>query len=196
MKWTEPPNQDEFDALLAWLDPDRDRAGTILYEEIRVKLIKIMVRRQCCAADELADETINRVSHKVKDIAPDYVGNPAPYFYGVLKNVWHEWIKSPHPPPPPPPPPDPNQEEVERTHQCLQKCLATLDPKDYDLILKYFEKEKRAKITYRKELADARGITLNALRMTVHRINAILKKCIVDCLNNAGANEVGDVLAG
>jgi DNA-directed RNA polymerase specialized sigma24 family protein len=189
VKKTEPPNQEEFDALLAWLDPDRDRAGVILYEEIRVKLVKIMERRQCWAADELADETINRVSHKVKDIAPTYVGNPALYFYAVLRKVYQEWLRDPQPDPLPPDPlpePDP-REDIERIHDCLQMCLKELDPADHGLILKYYEKDKGAKIDHRKELAESRGLTQNALRMRVHRINAVLYKCIVKCLDETEA---------
>lgn len=201
MKWTEPPDQDEFDALLAWLDPDRSRAGTILYEEIRVKLIKIIVRRQCYVAEELADETINRVSHKVKDIAPDYVGNPALYFYGVLKKVYQEWLKWLKDQKlrldrmPPPRPPEPS-EDVERVHGYLERCRQELDFEDREVILTYYEHDKGAKIAHRKKMADGLGITLNGLRMRIHRINRELKKCIVDCLNKAVANEAGDVLAG
>ena len=88
-------------------------------------------------------------------------------------------------------------EDVELIHEYLDKCRQRLeDPEDRDVILKYYEKEKRAKIDHRKQLADSLGITLNSLRMRIHRINAILQKCIVDCLNDAGATEAGHVLAG
>jgi DNA-directed RNA polymerase specialized sigma24 family protein len=200
VKKSEPPSQEEFDALLAWLDPDRDCAG-VKHEEIRSKLIKILERRQCYVAEELADETINRVSHRVKDVTPTYVGDPALYFYGVLKNVYKEWSKwwrekqtsldnVPQPAPEP-------AEDVELIHEYLDKCRQELeDPEDRELILKYYEKEKRARIDNRKQLADGLGVTLNNLRIRIHRINAILQKCIVDCLNDAGSAEAGNVLAG
>lgn len=184
--------------MLAWLDPDRDRAGVILYEEIRVKLVKILERRQCYAAEELADETINRVSHKVQDIASTYKGNPALYFYGVLKKVyqeWLKWVKEQKTRLDALPPTLPEQgEDVERVHAYLERCTQELDPEDRELIMKYYEHEKRAKIDHRKELADGLGITLNNLRMRVHRINLDLRKCIVDCLNLSEAT--GHVLAG
>jgi RNA polymerase sigma factor (sigma-70 family) len=198
VKKSEPPSQEEFDALLAWLDPDRDCAGA-KHEEIRSKLIKILERRQCHAAEELTDETINRVSHRVKDIVGTYAGDPALYFYGVVKNVYKEWLKwrreeptslddavaAPEP-----------AEDVQRIHDYMEKCRGELEnPEDRDLILKYYEKEKRAKIDHRKQLADGLGITLNNLRIRIHRINAILQKCIVDCLND-GSAEAGNVLAG
>ena len=199
VKNTDPPNQDEFDALLAWLDVDRERAG-VKYEEIRSKLIKILERRQCNAAAELTDETINRVSHRVKDIAPTYVGDPALYFYGFQKNVYKEWLKWWRDEPArlddrPVAAPEP-AEDVELIHEYLDKCRRELeDPEDRDLIVKYYEKEKRAKIDHRKKLADSLGITLNNLRMRIHRINALLQKCIIDCLNEGGSAEAGHVLA-
>lgn len=172
--------------MLDWLDPDRERAGE-KYELIRAKLMKILERRQCYAAEELADETINRVSHRVKDIAPTYEGDPALYFYGVLRNVHLEWLHEVHPIPNPDPGywPDPNDDskDDDRVHECLEECLTKLDPADRETILTYFEKSGRAKIDYRKELAAKLKITLNTLRMKVHRINAKLRECINDCLD-------------
>jgi DNA-directed RNA polymerase specialized sigma24 family protein len=188
VKRTEPPTPEEFNRLLEWLDPDRERAGE-KYEEIRRKLIKIMIWRQCWVAEELADETINRVSHRVKDVAPTYVGDPALYFYGVLRNVYREWLRDE--PPIPDPPPEPIEDQI---HDCLDECLEKLDAEDHKLILEYYDNEKRARIKHRKELADERGITLNTLRMKVHRINAKLEECIVVCLNES--SEAGHVLAG
>jgi DNA-directed RNA polymerase specialized sigma24 family protein len=199
VKKTEPPNQEEFEALLAWLDPDRGLAGE-RYEEIRRKLIRILVRRQCHAAEELADETINRVSHRVQGVANTYVGDPALYFYGVAKKVYKEWLRwlreaNTRLDAKLLPPRDPS-EDVERIYAYLERCRQELDPEDGELILKYYEKQKRAKIDHRKKLADGLGITLNSLRMRVHRINLILQKCIVDCLNDTQVTGAGHVFAG
>jgi len=70
--------QEAFDNLLAWLDPDRERAGQ-KYEDIRFKLIRNFARRGCSIAEDLTDETINRVSRKALEIAQAYVGDPALY---------------------------------------------------------------------------------------------------------------------
>src|SRR5260370_17001420 len=87
--------QDAFDRLLDWLDADRNRAGT-RYEEIRCRLIKVFTGRGCMAAEELADETINRVAAKVGEVALDYAGDPASYFYGVCQNVHFEYVRKKH----------------------------------------------------------------------------------------------------
>ncbi|HSF23491.1 MAG TPA: hypothetical protein VLE20_04630 [Blastocatellia bacterium] len=177
-------SQEAFDSCLAWLDPDRDRAGE-KYEEIRRKLIKIFAHRGCSIAEELTDEAINRVSRRVPDIAGTYVGDPALYFYGVAQKVYLEHVKK-RPDPKPIPPPEPT-EEVERNYECLERCMEGLDPESRELILKYYQQEKRAKIDHRKELADRLGIALNTLRMRVHRIKTILQQCVGECLNKSEA---------
>lgn len=174
--------------MLAWLDPDPDRAG-VKFLEIGTRVTKILVRRQCYAAEELWDETVNRVCHRVKDVAPTYVGDPALYFYAVARLVHLEWLneeKRKREGIDPPNRPDPN-EDIERIHSCLETCLQELSAKDHEMILKYYEKEERAKIEQRKEVAEKLGITLNSLRMRVHRINGHLRKCILACLSKSKA---------
>ena len=53
--------QEDFDRLLRWLDANLEAAGKE-YEAIRQRLIKIFARRGCSEAEDLADETINRVT--------------------------------------------------------------------------------------------------------------------------------------
>ena len=71
--------QESFDALLNWLDPRREEAGQ-KYEDIRLRLIKIFTCRGCLEPEDLADETINRVSKKLPDIQDSYEGDPTRYF--------------------------------------------------------------------------------------------------------------------
>src|SRR5829696_6063126 len=92
--------QAQFNFLLSWLDPDPSRAGE-KYEAIRRKLITFFTARRCLQAEELADETINRVALKAHEVAPGYVGNPSLYFYGVARKVFHEWARVERTPPPP-----------------------------------------------------------------------------------------------
>ena len=176
-------NQDAFDRLLTWLDSDRERAGE-KYEEIRQKLIKIFVRRGCTIAEDLSDEVINRVSRRVEEIAESYVGDPALYFYGVAQNLYFEYVKK-RPDPKPLPIPDPPDEQ---RHKCLDQCIGLLDSESQEIVLQYYQRETRSKIDHRKQLADRFGMTLNALRMRVHRIKATLQKCVPDCLNAAEAD--------
>jgi RNA polymerase sigma factor (sigma-70 family) len=198
VKKSELPSDEEFNQMLDWLDPDPDRAS-VKFLEIGTRVTKILVRRQCYAAEELWDETANRVCRRVKEVAPTYVGDPALYFYAVARLVHMEWMQEEkwkrerldNRPPEPPAPDD----DDERIHDCLDGCLKKLSADDYKMILKYYEKETRAKIEQRKEMAEELGITLNSLRTRIHRINGHLQKCIVACLSNSKA-ETGNDLAG
>lgn len=174
--------QESFDQLLAWLDPDRDQAGR-KYEQIRSSLIQIFTWRGISEAEELADETINRVAQKLPELSTTYVGEPARYFYGVAKNVQMQYRKRKQrelsllPPP--------AEEEVferEKEFDCLELCLQQLPPSSRELILHYYRTEKQAKIAHRKTLAERLGVATNALRVRAHRIRETLHKCVKDCL--------------
>lgn len=168
-----------FDTFLAWLDPSRDEAGR-RYESIRLKLIRIFTCRCCCFPEDLADETINRVIVKVPEIAQGYSGDPARYFGGVARNVFHEYARR-RAVPAPMPEPDP-PESREREAECLEKCLAATSQDHRNLVVRYFAGEKGRHIRRRNELAHSLGLELNALRIRVHRIRAVLRKCVGECL--------------
>jgi DNA-directed RNA polymerase specialized sigma24 family protein len=171
--------QDVFDSLLAWLDADRERAGE-KYENIRRKLVKIFTARGCLTAEELADETIDRVARRVSDIAAAYTGDRALYFYGVAQKVHLEYLKERGAPAPPPP--VAAAEDVEAEYECLEKCMQALAPSARELIKRYYLEDKQAKIDERRKLAGELGIAVNALRIRAHRIRATLQQCVNECL--------------
>lgn len=170
--------QEEFDHLLEWLDEDRELAG-VAYERIRRRLIIILASRGCRAAEELADETIDRVSRRVTDIEHAYVGNKLLYFLGVANNVHHEYLKRPALPDPLPVAVDDDQE---RTYECLERCVRKLTERSQHLIRNYYAEDKRAKISLRRALAEQLSITPNALRARALRIRDELQVCIEQCL--------------
>lgn len=171
--------QESFDRLLVWLDPDPHSAGK-KYEQIRQRLIKIFITRGCINSEELADETINRVTRKLQEMGDTYVGEPTPYFYSVARLVYLEQLKKP--PAVAPPPPVQEDEEETAEYECLEHCLQKLTADNRDLILSYYQEEKGAKIENRKRLADRLGIAPNALRIRATRIRASLEDCIRECL--------------
>lgn len=184
MKKEWAPTQEAFDSLLNWLDPDRERAGQ-KYETLRLKLIKIFACRGCREAEELADETINRVTSKVAELAKTYQGDPALYFYGVAHKLHLEYLRKtrlPQLPPPPPPPPDETDTEA---YECLDECMSQLPTETRELLLRYYQEDKQAKIDNRKLLARELEIGVNALRIRVHRIRLQLQKCVQSCLEQA-----------
>jgi DNA-directed RNA polymerase specialized sigma24 family protein len=81
-----------FARLLAWLNSDRELA-VVKYEGIRRSLIKVFTARGCSNADELANETVNRVVKRIETLEENYVGDPALYFYGVARHVYCEYLR-------------------------------------------------------------------------------------------------------
>ena len=178
-------NQEAFDELLAWLNPDREHAGR-KYEAIRQRLIRIFMHRGCLTAEDLADKTINKVAQKVNELKVYYVGDPALYFCGVARNVYAEYYKTLVELPViteiiPAPVPD-DLEESDLEHTCLERCLAEMKPRDQELLLEYYRETGGAKIAHHQEMARRLGITVNALRIMVYRLRAGCKTCVQQCV--------------
>lgn len=188
-KWT--LTQDAFDALLSWLDADRERAGK-KYEQIRSGLINGFERHGCRESEDLADDTINRVAKRLSDIRATYEGDPARYFFGVAHKVHMEYLRKPVAVPllqtgmlqaGAGPPPDPLEDEDERAYECLRVCVEQLAAHERELILQYYRGEGQVRIRLRKEMAQRLGITLANLRLRTQRIRERLKRCIDGRMN-------------
>ena len=177
--------QEGFDRLLRWLDDDRDEAGR-KYETIRHRLIKMLTCRGCQEAEDVADETIRRVTAKLPEVAPTYEGDPALYFYGVARNVHHEYLRTQNKLAPPVP--VVVTDDDERRYECLDRCMQIIPENSREVVLRYYENEKKARINDRKALADELGIAVNALRIKAHRIRLLLRECVKSCMEQLPAN--------
>jgi len=178
MSKREPPSQEAFEKLLAWLHSDRDKAVE-KYQRIYFRLVRVFAARGCFDAEELADETVNVVASKIDELRATYHGDPALFFYGVAKKIYQERMKR-KPPPQAPPPPD--NTEIEYRCGCLQKCLEkVLAPDEAKTVLRYHEGEGQARIENRKKMAEELGISMNALRIRICHMQANLRPCIEDC---------------
>lgn len=174
-------SQETFDALLDWLDPNREQAG-IKYEDIRRRLIKIFVGRGCVEAEDLADETINRVSSKLTEIEKNFKGDRTRYFFGVANKVYLEYLRKKPPQPPPLSLIDSNRVEVE--YRCLERCIDGLSEENRELLLTYYGAEGRERIEKRRLLAEKFGIAPNALRIRAYRIRLTLQECVEKCVES------------
>jgi RNA polymerase sigma factor (sigma-70 family) len=187
--------QETFDELLAWLDPNREVAGQ-KYEEIRRGLVKVFAWRKCSDPEGMADRVINRVAYKVRELRPNYEGNPVRYFHGVARNMLKEYQKgvelevsltnfemadnqslTDH------------AAELERIDACLRSCLKELGSKQRQQIITYYGHEKSEKVRRRRELSQRLGIEQNALRVRMHRLRAVLEKCIRRCMAGPAKNK-------
>jgi DNA-directed RNA polymerase specialized sigma24 family protein len=176
-------SQEPFDALLDWLDPDRDTAGQ-KYETIRAGLIRIFVGKGFCDAETLADEAIERVTKRLPEIRDSYVGNPAHYFHGVARYLILEAYR-------------PKEIATDVTpvasiqvtngsdeYDCLLRCLEFLTPKKRELILDYHVYEGHNKIKQHQIMAEELEISKGALRLRAHHIRSDLEECVKNCLKN------------
>lgn len=177
MSKREPPSQEAFEKLLAWLDPDRDKAVE-KYQRIYLRLVRVFATRGRADAEDLADQTFNVVASKVDGLIESFHGEPALFFYGVGKKIYQESLK-PKPLLRPSSPPD---DEIEQRFACLEECLQKVTtPEEAKLVLRYHEGEGQARIENRKQMAAELGITMNALRIRICHIQARLRPCIEEC---------------
>lgn len=174
--------QEAFDRLLIWLDADRERAGA-KYEAVRARLIRIFMSRGCAHPEELADETINRVSAKVSELVGRYEGDPASFFFGVANNVHLEYRRASGRVYAPPPRADYDAESAEARFSCLDECLDALPADARLLVLEYYREEGQSKIDHRRALAARLRVGMNALRIRVFRIRADLERCVGRCVD-------------
>ena len=174
--------KEAFDSLLDWLGPNREVAGQ-KYEEIRRRLVTIFSCRGCGEPEDLADETINRVTSKLPVIKSGFVGDPGKYFYGVANKVHLEYRR--RKPVPDLPPPASYDENIEKESECLERCMQNLSVENRTLLIEYYQDERQAKIDRRKRLAEQLGIAINALRIRAYRVRASLQECVANCLQEA-----------
>ncbi len=173
-----------YPTMLNWLSEDSEIAAK-KYEVIRLRLVKILNYRGCLEAEELADETIERVAKKAEKIIETYQGNPESYFFGVLNNVYREYLKrrklqelpatlvekKPE-----------VDEDFESNYQCLKRCLKTLPDEKREFILDYYKGEKSEKIENRKKIAEDQGINTGRTRVRAYRLRLKLQKCVFKCV--------------
>jgi len=195
LKKTWTPTQDAFRKFLHWLNEGAGSGGE-KYLELRRRLVFYFERRNCSAADELADETLARVAQKFQEQGEITNLSPAHYCYVTAKYVFLEYVRRP----------DQGHTSIEdsfhsgqgglelaapftgpvaalqeRTFACLESCLKKLSPEEARLILEYYQSDQQEKIQQRKEIAARLGISANALGIRACRIRNKLEACVRSC---------------
>ena len=174
--------------FLARLNSEPERAGE-KYEAIRLALVKFFDWQGAFAPEDLADDVINRVARKIDE--GDELRDVPTYCHGVARMVLLEHRKTFLN----------RRAEVEEINsfaapsetklkderqEYLERCMRELPVESRQLVLRYYQDERRQKIDVRAAMADQLGIPLNALRSRVQRIRDRLEQCLKRHL--AGAN--------
>jgi DNA-directed RNA polymerase specialized sigma24 family protein len=184
-----------FNRLLEWLDGGVDSQGEA-YLEVRRRLVVYFDRRNRQCADELADETLNRVARTLQAGGTIAITPPARYCYVVARFVLLEDIRR-----------DRRHVRLDEPHraealiargtgfvpagdeiarrelgfECLDRCLEELRPDQRELVVEYYRDTRREKIDRRRDAAARLGISMNALRIRACRIRDSLESCVTGC---------------
>ena len=187
--------REDLDGFLARLDPDRERAGE-KYQTLRRKLARLFECRRAPCAEDLADETIDRVVHKLNETD---VHDVTLYVFGVAQNVLRESLRAtaknisldelpagalmvnPHEIAKR----ETEQHELATRLECLDDCMRALPTAERTLVIAYYQKMKSENIRHRREMAEQLGVALGTLRVQAHRIRAKLAGCVDDASPNS-----------
>jgi RNA polymerase sigma factor (sigma-70 family) len=190
---------EHFENLLQRLDPDREQAGKT-YEDLRRRLIKFFEWNFCFPAEDLVDETLDRVAERLDEVQ---VLDVAGFAWGVAKHVRQEASKRsertvqisdlPSGAELPARETTPEkfvQEEMDEGQRarCLRLCLHRYPPRDRELFLKYHNVEGDHK-EHRERLAQELGISIGTLRVRINRLREKLEQCLHNCMASQGRDK-------
>jgi DNA-directed RNA polymerase specialized sigma24 family protein len=164
-----------FDRLLGILDADRD-AAAVAYGELRQRVAGLHRWWGADDPDGLADLTLDRVARKLHEGVAIERGVFGAYVRGVARMVFYEAARQPRPVALEREPLAESPFVDEAPFECLDECLALLDPADRRLVLRYYD--GRSQIAERRQLARELGISPTALRLRTHRLRLRLERCV------------------
>ncbi len=183
--------KDSFDALLEWLDPNREEAA-LQYELIRGGLVRMFVSKGLMDAEFYADETVDRVIKRLPEIRKTYTDQPVKYFHGVARNILREAARRREIPTDVLPECLPREGVVDRDlAACLRKCLRNLTKEKHELIHDYHVYDGHEKIDSHRDMAEELAISIGALRTRAHHVRATLEDCVRKCMNLARNESTG-----
>jgi len=184
-KWS--LTQEAFDQLLSALGENRESAAE-KYLLIRRNLVRFFEGRGFYEAETHTDEVLNRVAKKLIESEIEDVSQ---YVYGVARLLILELYKvrekenkiaNQLPTESFPQAEADEKAEIEQKLRCLNHCLQELTAENREIIVQYYQGEKRDKIENRQQLAEKLGIPQNALRSRAVRLREKLEDCILGCL--------------
>ena len=171
-----------LDALLLRLGDD---GGANAYEALRRRLIQFFRLHVPAEADDLADVVLDRLARKIAD-GTDVASVPS-YALGIGRMLLHEAHaraarrRVAEADPTLAPESDDDDDATmahERMLGALGRCLDAAGASSRELILRYYGENGAARIATRKSLADAAGISVNALRNRALRLRESLEACV------------------
>lgn len=144
--------------------------------------------RGCQPAEDLADETMDRVSARLAEGVEIRLPDPARYVYGVARNVVREVLARASRAPRAvdvdlegaidPASCEPPAEDLDRALHCVDRCLESLPPETRQLVLLYHGGRGRVR------LVEGLQLPAGTLRVRMHRLRKRLERCVRDCMDS------------
>ena len=188
MSSTSPPvpaaDTQALSALLGYLGPDPDTAGRA-FEDLRRGLVRFFDWRGVHVPEECADICLDRLAKRILE-GEQVVSVPA-FTFALARLVLLEYGRRP----------DTRTVSLDDAPEsvlavaasrsspwldCLEAELAALPAAGRELILRYYTRERRAKIDDRAALARELGITVAALRNRAQRLRDRLERAVSACV--------------
>jgi DNA-directed RNA polymerase specialized sigma24 family protein len=179
-----------FELLLKQLDNNPDGAA-LKYISLYTKLTRYFDWRGCDMPDWHADETMTRVARRIEQGA--IITNFQGFMFGVARRVAMEASKerekeqailtylsqasSSH-----------DSLDQEELLSRLEASLLKLNPKNRELLLAYYASSDEKNMEVRRKLAEREGISINSLRVRVHRFRLILEDYVKSECDGCGHN--------
>jgi RNA polymerase sigma factor (sigma-70 family) len=173
----------DFSAFIAWLDGGVDSGGRS-YIDIHSRLAAHFARKGCGTPEELADETLSRVSRRLQEEGGRTDVSPPHYCYIVARFVLLEYLRSADHRRAPllrevhDETSSADGERGERLLARLDDCLGRLSPEDRQLIVAYYSGDGPSQTGTRRELAARLGLSANALTIRASRLRERLRACL------------------
>ncbi|HQU85671.1 MAG TPA: hypothetical protein PKY59_21225 [Pyrinomonadaceae bacterium] len=182
-----------FAKLLSSFDDDREKAS-LIYEEIRKRLVRQFRAGQSLIPEEQTDEVFNRIARKISE--ENFIlerENPFPYFHQTARYVLLEYqrqnrrkilglddLNSFEEPSFDPVEALEKAEEklqTERGLNALRQCRNNLKLEELDVLDKYNAAVGKDKKSLHQQLAVDLGKSQNALKITINRTRKKLIEC-------------------
>jgi DNA-directed RNA polymerase specialized sigma24 family protein len=184
-----------FENLLRRLNPERECAG-VAYEDLRWRLRRFFEWNCRSEAEDLVDETFDRVAQKLDE---QEILDVIAFAWGIAWKVRLEANKRAARIVAIPDEHKDRQSSMElrdteekvhakidqgRQLRCLQMCLQPLSENDRKLFVGYYRLVDNP-VEVRQRLATSLGLTMNALRVRVNRVRDRVERCVDRCAASA-----------
>jgi len=182
---------ESLQALLSALHTS-EREAAEEYSLLHKRLVRLFTLNRVSDPQALADEAMDRLAQR---IAQEHaaIQSPAAFLSGIARHLLqeegrrqvreretaHEWASQT----------PVHDERNEELLSAIEAGLSRMKPDQRDLLRRYYSATGKEKIEHHRQLAEERGLTLNALRNRLMRARRELDRCMRELLGDVSGKE-------